>query len=223
MDRRRGSEPSRSIDWLPWGLSIFGACCAVFVLVRGVLPERSANRELLQRVVRLEADLGRVRQNAAEELARAKEQLTRQALAKQAEVDAAREQERVRAEREAARRDLSHVLGSEIRSGEVTLEERGGELVAVIRYELLFSGTSAIIEPRGRKMLRQLAMAIHRMPSSQTYRIGGRTEKQQRAIARFLEIAGRVPHERLTLAGVNAPPGGELPATVELAFVKPER
>ena len=119
MYRRRGNEPSSSIDWLPWGLSIFGAFCAVFVLVRGVLPERSANRELVQQVATLETDLSRARQDSMEDLARAEEKLAQQALATQAEVNAARDQERLRAARESARRDLGQSLASEIAAGDV--------------------------------------------------------------------------------------------------------
>src|SRR4029079_5023073 len=41
-------------DWLPWFLSVFGASCALFVLVKGVLPARSQNAHLMERVSRLE-------------------------------------------------------------------------------------------------------------------------------------------------------------------------
>src|SRR5690349_25014148 len=94
MNRARGRESTSRIDWLPWGLSIFGAICAVFVLVRGVLPERAANRELVERVTRLESDLSRTRQDATSGLVRAKEQLEQQELAARAEIGIAREQER---------------------------------------------------------------------------------------------------------------------------------
>src|SRR5690606_9506855 len=136
----QGTEPSSSIDWLPWGLSIFGACCAVFVLVKGVLPERNANRELVQQVARLETDLTRVQQEASEELARAQDKLAQQALATQAEIDAALEQERLRAAKEAARRDFGHSLATQIQAGDVVVSERGADLVLGVRDRLLFSG-----------------------------------------------------------------------------------
>src|ERR1043165_9659330 len=47
-------SPSNRADWLPWFLSVFGASCALFVLVKGVLPARSQNAHLMERVSRLE-------------------------------------------------------------------------------------------------------------------------------------------------------------------------
>lgn len=224
MYRRQGNEPSSRIDWLPWGLSVFGASCAVFVLVKGVLPERSANRELVQQVARLESDLSRIREDAREEVARAQEKLAQQALATQAEVNAAREQERLRAAREAARRDLGRSLGQLIDTGEVEIEERAGELVLVVRERLLFPGSSSQVDPRGRRFLRQLAESIQRLPAEQVYRIGARTERQQRAIARYLEFAGRVPHAQIATAGVPATGGPSVtPGNVEIVLLLRKR
>jgi outer membrane protein OmpA-like peptidoglycan-associated protein len=225
MNRRQGTEPSSSIDWLPWGLSIFGACCAVFVLVKGVLPERSANRELVQRVAKLETDLTRTRQSAVDDLSRAKDQLAQQSMAAQAEVSAAREQERLRAAREAARRDLGQELASEIASGDALILERAGELVVVLRERLLFASTASTIEPRGKRSLRALAESMRRLPAEQVYRIGGTSEKHQRAVGRFLEIAGRVPHAQLAAAG-PPPAEGEVsqgPPNVEIVLVHRKR
>lgn len=220
MNRRRGNAPSSSIDWLPWGLSVFGAFCAVFVLIKGVLPERSANRELVQQVTRLETDLSRVKQDVEAELARAREQLAQQALSTQAEVNTAREQERLRAARDAARRDFGQSLAPQIDAGDVALDDRAGELVVVVRDKLLFASSSSLIEPKGRRFLRELAASIHRLPAEQVYRIGGKSEKQQRAIARYLEFAGRVPHAQLATAGapVTAGPSSQ-PGNVEIALV----
>jgi flagellar motor protein MotB len=223
MYRRRGNEPSSSIDWLPWGLSIFGALCAVFVLVRGVLPERSANRELVQQVSKLEADLTRAKQDASDDLARARDKLAQQALTTQAEISAVRDQERLRAAREAARRDLGQSLASEIEAGDVVIDERAGELAVLIRDKLLFSGNSSLLEPKGKRLLRAFAASIHRLPAEQVYRIGGKADKHQRAVARFLEFAGRVPHAQLATAGVptattegSAPPNGSVEIVVVL-------
>jgi hypothetical protein len=226
MYRRRGNGPSSGIDWLPWGLSIFGALCAVFVLVRGVLPERSANRELVQQVAHLETDLSRAKQDALEDMARAKDRLAQQALATQAEVSAARDQERLRAAREAARRDLGQSLASEIEAGDVVIEERAGELVVVVRDELLFSGNSSTLEPKGRRFLREFAASVHRLPAEQVYRIGGKSEKHQRAVARFLEFAGRVAHAQLATAGPSplAADGRAPPAqSIEIVLVLRKR
>jgi len=224
MYRRQGTEPSSRIDWLPWGLSIFGALCAVFVLVKGVLPERSANRELVQRVAKLETDLSRTKQAAVDDLARAKDQLAQQALSAQAEVSSAREQERLRAAREVARRDLGQALAREIEAGDVAIQERAGELVVVAREELLFASTASALEPKGKRFLRELGESIQRLPAEQVYRVGGTSEKHQRAVARFLEIGGRVPHAQLATAGAPAPlpPGAKSPG-VEIVFVHRKR
>jgi hypothetical protein len=171
-----------------------------------VLPERSANRELVQQVARLETDLSRARQDAAEDLARAKDKLAQQALATQAEVNAAREQERQRAAREGARRDFGQSLASEIAAGDVVINERGSELSVFVRDKLLFSGNGTSLDLKGRRFLRELAASIRRLPADQVYRIGGKTERHQRAVARYLEFAGKVPHAQLATAG--PPPAG---------------
>lgn len=217
MNRRRGNAPSSSIDWLPWGLSVFGAFCAVFVLIKGVLPERSANRELVQQVTRLETDLSRIKQDAEAELARARDQLTQQAFSTRAEVNTAREQERLRAAKEAARRDFGQSLAAQIEAGDVALDDRADELVVVVRDKLLFAGSSSQIESKGRRVLRELAASMRRLPADQVYRIGGKTEKQQRAVARYLEFAGRVPHAQLTTSGTVA--AATASGNIEIALV----
>lgn len=224
MNGRRGNGPSSSIDWLPWGLSVFGAFCAVFVLVKGVLPERNANGELVQQVARLETDVSRIKQEADAEVARARDELAQQALSSQAELKAAREQERLRAAKEAARRDLGRSLASQINAGDVVIEERVGELVVVVRDKLLFAGSGSQIDSKGRRLLREVAASIHRLPAEQVYRIRARTEKQQRAIARYLEFAGRVPHAQLTTAGPASAAGpSSQPGSVEIALILPAR
>ncbi len=225
MYRRQGTEPSSSIDWLPWGLSIFGACCAVFVLVKGVLPERSANRELVQRVARLETDLTRAKQAAVDDLALAKDQLAQQSLTAQAEISTAREQERLRAAREVTRRDLGQALAAEIAAGDVVIQERAGELAVVFREKLLFASSASALEPKGRRSLRALAESINRLPAEQMYRIGAQSEKHQRAVARYLEFAGRVPHAQLAAAATLPAPaaGSKVPAGVEITLVHRKR
>jgi hypothetical protein len=232
MNRARGKESGARIDWLPWGLSIFGACCAVFVLVRGVLPERAVNRELVQRVTRLESDLTRTRQDAVGDLARANDQLAQQALAARAEVGAVREQERLHATRDAALRDLGQSLAAEIGAQDVLLQERAGELAVVIRERLMFYGASSLIESKGKRLLRQLAASIHRLPPDQVYRIAAQTERQERAIARYLEVNGRVPRAQLAMsagamsAGATGPSRastGRAAGTVEFVLVSRKR
>ena len=225
MNRARGKESTTRIDWLPWGLSIFGAVCAVFVLVRGVLPERAVNRELVQRVERLESDLSRARQDTISGLARAKEQLAQQELAARAEIGIAREQERMRLVREAARRDLGQALAAEIGNQNVTLQERGENLVVVIRERLMFYGGSSLIEQKGKRLLREIAASIHRLPADQVYRVAAQTEKQERSVARYLENQGHVPRTQLTTAGGSSPSGaraGRTPGSVEIHLVPNE-
>ena len=226
MNRGRGKELGTRIDWLPWGLSIFGACCAVFVLVRGVLPERAVNRELVQRVARLEGDLSRARQDTVSGLTRAKDQLVQQELAARAEIGIARDQERLRIAREAARRDLSQALTAEIGAQNVWIEERESELVVVIRERLMFYGGSSLIEQKGKRLLRELAASIHRLSAEQVYRVAAPTEKQERSIARYLENVGRVPRAQLATAGsppASAAGAGRASGTVEIVLVPRER
>ncbi|HWO11969.1 MAG TPA: hypothetical protein VNN80_20890 [Polyangiaceae bacterium] len=226
MNRARGKEPGARIDWLPWGLSIFGACCAVFVLVRGVLPERAVNRELVQRVTRLESDLTRTRQDAIVDLTRVKDQLEQQTLTARAEVSAIREQERLHTVREAALRDLAQSLALEIGARDVLLQERGSELAVVIRERLMFYGASSLIESKGKRFLRQVAASIHRLPPDQVYRITAQTERQARSIARYLEVTGRVPRAQLVTGGVPAASrasSGRAGGTVEIVLASPKR
>lgn len=201
MFRRAGTDRQSSADWLPWGLSVFVAGCAAFVLFAGVLPERAANRELKQEVARLQTDLARTSENANASLQDAKAQLMQQDLSTQARVKEAREQERARAVLEAARRDLSQSLAREIGDGAVALEERDGELVVVVSERLLFQGDTAALKASGRIFIRELGRSIQRLPAGQVYQLGGGDERRQRNFARFLEITAKLPRERLVLRG----------------------
>jgi multidrug efflux pump subunit AcrA (membrane-fusion protein) len=215
MFRSRRIEQKSSFDWLPWGLSVFVACCAVFVLVQGVLPERSANRQLVQRVARLETDLARATQTADDSQERAQSQLLQQNLAIQAQVNLAREQERARAALEAARRDVSQALASEIARGDVIVGEQNGELSITLSEPLLFfQAERALLKPGGRAALRELAKSMRRLPAEQVYQLSGNDEEHQRAVARFLEQVGRVPRERLVVgdASKKTPPGSAVRA-----------
>jgi hypothetical protein len=197
----------------------------VFVLVRGVLPERSANRELVQRVAKLETDLSHVRQSAVDDLARAKDQLAQQSLAAQAEISTAREQERLRAAHEVARRDLGQALAAELATGDAMIEERSGDLAVVLREKLLFGSAASALEPRGKRCLRAVAESMQRLPAEQVYRIAGGSEKHQRAVARFLEVAGRLPHAQLALAGPAplAGAGSKAPSNIEIVLMHRKR
>jgi hypothetical protein len=203
MFRSTGSERQSGFDWLPWGLSVFGSGCAAFVLVAGVLPERTHNRELMQEVARLQTDLARTEENANTSLQEAKTQLLQQDLSAQARVNAAREQERARAAVDAARRDLSQSLAAEIKEGAVALEERGSELVIVASERLLFEGDRAALGASGRAFMRELAQSIRRLPAGQVYQLGGGSAPRLRSLSRFLEVALKVPAEQLAVRGAS--------------------
>jgi hypothetical protein len=194
-------------DWLPWSLSIFGACCAVFVLVQGVLPVRSANEQLVVKLARLEAEFARATQSAKDERSALEQQLT-QATASQEQLKA---MERTRAAMEIARRDLSQALGRQLKTGAVQLEEHNGELVVGVPHDALFAPESTALAPAGRVLLRELARSMQRLPADQVYRVGGRSEAHQQSIMRFLELSGKVPARQLAAARV-APPSPSGPA-----------
>jgi len=197
------TTPTRSMrqDWLPWSLSIFGACCAVFVLVRGVLPARSANEQLVSKLARLEAELARSTQSAQAERSALEQQLAQAAVSQ----EQLKSVERARAAMEIARRDLSQALGRQLKSGAVQLEEQNGELVVGIPHDALFAPESTALAPAGRVLLRELARSIQRLPAEQVYRVGGRSDAHQRSIMRFLELSGKVPARQLAAAGVSPP------------------
>lgn len=208
MFRRAANDRQTSFDWLPWGLSVFGAGCAVFVLVAGVLPERSANRELMQEVARLQTDLARSSEVATASLEQAKAQLHEQDLATQARVSTAREEERARAALEAARRDLGQTLASEIEDGALALQEREGELAIVASERLIFYASSARLKPSGRVFLRELGKSIRRLPADQVYRVDADREARQRSVMRYLEYAAKVPGEQLVPGAAGQAAGG---------------
>jgi hypothetical protein len=226
MFRSTGTERQSAFDWLPWGLSVFGAGCAAFVLVAGVLPERTQNRQLMQEVARLQTDLARTEENANASLQEAKTQLLEQDLSAQARVNVAREEERARAALESARRDVSQSLAPEIKEGAIALTERGGELVIVASERFLFYGDGAVLKSGGRIFLRELAKSIRRLPGGQVYQLGGGDAERLRSLARFLEQAGKVPREQLALrAASEARAGTEGPrsGTIEVVLIRRKR
>jgi chemotaxis protein MotB len=205
-------------DWLPWALSIFVASCAVFVLVRGVLPARNENAELTQQVARLERDLSRATQDALEQRATI-ERATKGSDSPAAAAADAPDDARTRA---AARKEFSQSFAAEIGSGAVLLEERQGEFVVDIMNELIFDPGRADVSKKGRKFLKDLAVSMKRLPASQVFQIGGHTDRGRtedggqhhpadwklsalRAanIARFLEESGDIPGEQLVAAGFS--------------------
>jgi flagellar motor protein MotB len=184
----RAQKPSESYlfsvraDWLPWFLSIFGAGCAVFVLVKGVLPARTENVHLMERVARLET----AAQSASSErasLEQAKGHLLEQYSSAQAQLSSSKQaRETALQARETARQDMSQTFAEQIAAGDLWLEQRspaegaasGGEgLVIGIRDRLLFNGDHAEVTWKGRRFLRALAENLKHLPADQLYEIGG--------------------------------------------------
>jgi len=184
----RAQKPSEAhlfsvrADWLPWFLSIFGAGCAVFVLVKGVLPARTENKHLMEQVARLET----AAQSASTErasLEQARGHLQEQYSSAQAQLSTTKqERERERQARETARQDMSQTFAEQIAAGDLWLEQRspaegaasGGEgLVIGIRDRLLFNGDHAEVTWKGRRFLKALAENLKHLPAAQLYEIGG--------------------------------------------------
>jgi flagellar motor protein MotB len=171
-----GSE-ARGADWLPWALSIFGAACAAFVLVKGVLPARNENAQLMQRVAKLEsAALSANTERASEEQARGQIEAHAQA---QLEGDSAvrqRQAQRQKQLREAARSELTQTFVDQFQDGSVWLEERDGQLVIDLQDTLLFRGDRTEITWKGRQFLSALAEILKHQPAEQVFQIGAHTE-----------------------------------------------
>src|SRR4051812_38956314 len=126
MDRTPKSSPANPTpggraDWLPWFLSVFGASCALFVLVKGVLPARSQNAHLMERVSRLETAAQSVSSERAS-LEQAKSHLLEQCSPAQAQVPGSgsdKELERDRQAEQQARKDMSDTFADQVAAGDV--------------------------------------------------------------------------------------------------------
>lgn len=243
-----GTE-ARAADWLPWALSIFGAACAAFVLVKGVLPARSENAHLMQRVARLEsAALSANTERASE--AQARGQLEAHARA-QSEGDSAERQKQAQKHkqlREAARLELTQTFVDQFQDGSVWLEERDEQLVIDLQDTLLFHGDRTELTWRGRQFLSALAEILKHQPTEQVFQIGAHTEQSARAarsagneasasggarvktswelsarraanVARFLEERGGLSGQQLVAAGFAS----YRPATGEAASPNPAK
>jgi flagellar motor protein MotB len=184
MPRTQNPSESSRADWLPWFLSIFGAGCAVFVLVKGVLPARSVNAHLLERVSRLET----AAQNASSErasLEQAKGHLLEQYTSAQAQISTiSKERERAQQLRELTRKDMIETFAAQISAGDLWLEQRPArdaargsrgdtELVIGIAERVLFNGDRAEVTWKGRRFLKALAENLKHLPADQVYEIDG--------------------------------------------------
>jgi len=184
MPRAQNPSESSRADWLPWFLSIFGAGCAVFVLVKGVLPARSVNAHLMERVSRLES----AAQHASSErasLEQAKGHLLEQYTSAQAQLSTtSKERERAQQVREMARTDMSETFAEQLAAGDLWLEQRpvrdaasgspgDTELVIGIAEQVLFNGDRAEVTWKGRRFLKALAENLKHLPADQVYEIDG--------------------------------------------------
>jgi chemotaxis protein MotB len=216
------TKPPQRPDWLPWTLSVFGVSCAVFVLVKGVLPARAVNDELTAQVTRLQATLGSAEQTASQDR-KARDELNEQlAVARQELGRAIEEKEKALARLESARKDLTKSLEREIAAGDVLVEERDGRLVIDVADEVLFDTGDAEVSRKGKGFLLEVAKSMRRLPDEQVYQVGGHTDSRpittrklveryptnwelstSRAtnVARVLEEEGHIPGKQLVAAG----------------------
>lgn len=218
------TTPPPRPDWLPWTLSVFGVACAVFVLLEGVLPARSANEELTRTVAQLETRLAAAERSVGEARSNAERLAEKYSVAQKELGRALQAKEKAVAELEAARRDLTKSLESQIAAGDVLVEERGGRLVIDVADQLLFDTGEAEVTPKGRLFLKEVAASMKRLPATQTYQVGGHTDSRRiksrryreryptnwelstsRAtnVARFLEEEGGVGGKQLVAAGFS--------------------
>jgi len=180
MPRAQNPSESSRADWLPWFLSIFVALCAAFVLVKGVLPARSVNAHLLERVSRLET----AAQNASSErasLEQAKGHLLEQYTSVQAQLSTSgKEHERALQVQQLARKEMSETFAEQIAAGDLWIEQRpssgansgvNSELVIGISERVLFNGDHAEVTWKGRRFLKALAENLKHLPADQAFEI----------------------------------------------------
>jgi flagellar motor protein MotB len=234
-----GTSSSSRADWLPWFLSVFGASCALFVLVKGVLPARTQNAHLMERVSRLET----AAQSASSErasLEQAKSHLLEQCNTVQAQAPAAsasKDQEREQQAQQQARKDMSDTFADQVAAGDVWFEQRPAGLAIGIRQGVLFNGDHTEVTWKGRRFLKAFAENLKHLPSEQAYEVAGyfdpsastakssastSTAKKPRSgwdvsarraasVARYLEDEGGIAGSQLSAAGFSRyrPEGGD--------------
>jgi chemotaxis protein MotB len=163
-------------EWIAWGLvlvSVIGACAL------GI-----ANDHSRQRVAELEANLktvGQQRDKAVHERDALRTQ-AEQAEREKAKLDT--ELRETQADREAAQKELERAksdlrvqLASEIKRGEVFVEERGSDLVIDVSDKVLFDTGQTEINDRGKDVLKQVAATLRRMPR-RVFQVGGHTDAE---------------------------------------------
>ena len=236
---RAGSKPSGSnrADWLPWFLSVFGASCALFVLVKGVLPARTQNAHLMERVSRLETAAQSVSSERAS-LEQAKSHLLEQCKPAQAPAaNAGKDSENEQRIQQQARKDMSDTFADQVAAGDVWFEERPAGLAIGIREAVLFNGDHTEVTWKGRRFLKAFAENLKHLPADQPYEVAGYfdpgaspaksaaaggTAKKLRSgwdvsarraasVARYLEDEGGIAGSQLSAAGFSRyrPEGGD--------------
>ncbi|HEU4577754.1 MAG TPA: OmpA family protein [Polyangiaceae bacterium] len=226
-----GAGASSRADWLPWFLSVFGASCALFVLVKGVLPARTQNAHLMERVSRLETAAQAASSERAS-LEQAKGHLLEQCNSAQAQVSSTgKEHEREQQAQQQARKDMSETFADQVASGDVWFEQRPAGLAIGIREAVLFNGDHTEVSWKGRRFLRAFAENLKHLPADQPYEVAGffdpggsaaSSAKKARSgwdvsarraasVARYLEDEGGIPGSQLSAAGFSRyrPEGGD--------------
>jgi chemotaxis protein MotB len=226
--------PSGRADWLPWFLSVFGASCALFVLVRGVLPARTQNAHLMERVSRLETAAQAASSERAS-LEQAKGHLLEQCNSVQAQTPSvSKERESEQRTQQQARKDMSDTFADQVAAGDVWFEQRPAGLAIGIRQGVLFNGDHTEVTWKGRRFLKAFAENLKHLPAEQPYEVAGyfdpsnstsasaKTSKKPRSgweisarraasVARYLEDEGGIAGAQLSAAGFSRyrPEGGD--------------
>lgn len=205
MPRAQSSSESSRNDWLPWSLAVFGAGCAVFTLLKGVMPAQSANAELVEKVARLES-AAQAASSEAESLEQSKGTLEQQYESARALLaSSSKERERERQTREMAQREMNQTFSALIAAGDLWLEQRPAaphqgagaeELVIGIRDQLLFNGARGDVTRQGRQLLKALAENLKHLPGDQVYEIGGHFDPEAATDKDGEEEPGAKPRSR---------------------------
>lgn len=231
--------PSGRADWLPWFLSVFGASCALFVLVKGVLPARSQNAHLMERVSRLET-AAEVASSERASLEQAKGHLLEQCNSAQAQLsNAGKEHQNDQRAQEQARKDMSETFADQVAAGDIWFEQRPAGLAIGIREGVLFNGDHTEVTWKGRRFLKAFAENLKHLPAEQPFEVAGyfdptsagtgsatgasaKPAKKPRSgweisarraasVARYLEDEGGIAGSQLSAAGFSRyrPEGGD--------------
>jgi flagellar motor protein MotB len=224
--------PSGRADWLPWFLSVFGASCALFVLVKGVLPARSQNAHLMERVSRLET-AAEVASSERASLEQAKGHLLEQCNSAPAQSSSAgKDHENDQRAQQQARKDMSDTFADQVTAGDIWFEQRAGGLAIGIREGVLFNGDHTEVTWKGRRFLKAFAENLKHLPSDQAFEVAGyfdptssasaKPAKKPRSgweisarraasVARYLEDEGGIAGAQLSAAGFSRyrPEGGD--------------